>query len=101
LNAISTRALVDTKLALGDNLPVYAVWFLWQCIRLPMFLLLSILEPVVSLVLGSLALLGVLTAFFWRFVGPAHFPFLLVLGVSLGFELVLILYHKLLGFLSR
>ena len=101
MNAISTRALVDAKLALGDNLPVYAVWFLWQCIRLRMFLLLSILEPVVSLVLGSLALLGVLTAFFWRFVGPAHFPFLLVLGVSLGFELVLILYHKLLGFLSR
>jgi len=58
LNAISTRALVDTKLAPGDNLAVYAVWFLWQCIRLPMLLLLSILEPVVSLVLGSLALLG-------------------------------------------
>jgi len=64
--------------------------FLWQAIRLPMFLLLSVLEPVVSFVLGSLALLGVLTAFFWRFVGPAHFPFLLVLSVSLSFELVLI-----------
>jgi hypothetical protein len=56
--------------------------------------------PVVGLVLGSLALLGVLTALFWRFVGPPHFPFLLVLGVSLGFELALILYRKLLGVLS-
>jgi hypothetical protein len=77
------------------------MWLLWQGIRLPTFLVLSILEPVVSLVLGSLALVGVLTAFFWRFIGPSHFPFLLVLGVSLGFELVLILYQKLLGFLGR
>jgi hypothetical protein len=49
-----------------------------------MFLLLSVLEPVVGFVFGSLALLGVLTALFWRLVGPAHFPFLLVLGISLG-----------------
>jgi len=70
VNAISTRALVDRKLARGDNLPAYVLWLLWQCIRLPMFLLLAILEPVVSLVLGSLGLLGVLTAFFWRFIGP-------------------------------
>ncbi len=70
MNAISTRALVDTKLARGDNPAAYVLWFLWQCIRLPMFLLLAILEPVVSFVLGSLALLGVLTAFFWRFIGP-------------------------------
>lgn len=77
-----------------------SLWLLWQGIRLPTFLLLAILEPVVRLVLGSLALLGVLTAFFWRLVGPPHFPFLLVLGVSLGFELVLIIYRKLLGVLS-
>ena len=57
-------------------------------------------SQLVSFVLGSLALLGVLTAFFWRFIGPPHFPFLLVLGISLGFELALILYHRLLGFLS-
>ena len=101
MNAIDTGAFVDTKLARGDNLPAHALWFLWKCIRLPMFLLLAILEPVVSFVLGSLALLGVLTAFFWKFVGPPHFPFLLVLGVSLGFELALILYRKLLGFFSR
>jgi len=103
VNAISTRALVDRKLARGDNLPAYVLWLLWQCIRLPMFLLLAILEPVVSLVLGSLGLLGVLTAFFWRFIGPPpppHFTFLLVLGISLGFELAFILYHKRLRFLS-
>lgn len=69
-------------------------------IRLPLFLLLAVLEPVVSLVLGTLALLGVLTAFFWKLVGPPHFPFLLVLGISLGFELALLIYYKLLRLLS-
>ena len=39
-----------------------ALWLLWQCIRLPLFLLFAILEPVVSFVFGSLALLGVLMA---------------------------------------
>lgn len=101
MNAISSRALVDTKPALEDNLAVRALSFLWQCIRLTMFLLLAVLEPVASFVLGSLALLGVLTAFFWKFVGPPRFPFFLVLGISLGLELALILYHKLLAFLSR
>ena len=61
--------------------------------------MLAILGPVASFVLGSLALLGVLTAFFWKFVSPPHFSFLVVLGISLSFELVLILYHKLLRFL--
>ncbi|HEY6398862.1 MAG TPA: hypothetical protein VIX82_15550, partial [Solirubrobacteraceae bacterium] len=73
---------------------------LWHCVRLPVFLLLVVLEPVVTFALGSLALLGVLTAFFWKFFGPPHFPFLLVLGISLGFELVLLVYYKLLRWLS-
>ena len=76
------------------------LWLLWQCIRVPAFLLLVVLEPVVSFVLGSLALLGVLTAFFWKLVGPPHFPFFLVLGVSLGFEFALVLYHALLRLLG-
>lgn len=83
----------------GDVVRFFS-WLLWQCIRVPAFLLLSILEPLVSLVLSALALLGVLTAFFRKLVGPPHFPFLLVLGVSLGFELALILYHALLRLLS-
>lgn len=75
-------------------------WVLWQCIRLPALLLLVILEPLVSFVLSAAALLGVLTAFFWKLVGPPHFPFFLVLGISLGFEFVLVLYHALLRLLG-
>ena len=42
------------------------LWLLWQCIRVPALLLLITLEPVVSFVLSSIALLGVLTAIFWK-----------------------------------
>lgn len=77
----------------------FAPWVLWQCIRLPLFLLLVILEPVVNLVLGSLALLGVLTALFWKLAGPPHFPLVLVLGISLGFALALTCYRALLRLL--
>src|SRR5579863_5403367 len=54
----------------------------WQAIRLPTFFLLSVPEPVVSFVLGSLALLGVLTGFFWRFVIPHFFWCLAFLSAS-------------------
>jgi hypothetical protein len=100
VNAIRPRALPDAKFPAANSVLARSLWLLWQGIRLPTFLLLSVLEPVVRLVFGSLALLGVLTAFFCKFVGPPHFPFALVLGISLGFELVLILYRKLLGLLS-
>jgi hypothetical protein len=56
-----------------------------------LFLFLLVLEPVVTLVLGALALLGVLTALFWKFFGPPNFPFLLMLSISLGLELAALL----------
>ena len=101
VDAINPRVFPNATFRAAQNLLACSLWLLWEGIRLPMFLLLAILEPVASLILGSLALLGVLTALFWRFVGPPHFPLLLVLGVSLGFQLLLIVYHKVLAFLSR
>lgn len=44
-----------------DGVPE-ARWLLWQCVRVPLFLFLAVLEPVVSFVLGALALIGALTA---------------------------------------
>ena len=84
----------------GGDLGRFTLWLVWRCILLPVLLLLVTLEPVVSTVLSALALLGVLTAFFWKLVGPPHFPFFLVLGISLGFELALFLYHALLRLLG-
>ena len=74
---------------------------LWHALRLPVFMFLAILEPVVSFVLGALALLGVLTALFFKFYGVPHFPFALILGASVGFGLMLVGYYALLRLFSR
>lgn len=92
--------VTDTRPTIAGDLGRCALWVVWQCIRLPLFLFLLVLEPVVTFVLGALALLGVLTALFWKFFGPPNFPFFLMLGISLGFELALIVYRKLLRFLA-
>ena len=70
-------------------------------LRLPVFMFLAILEPVVSFVVGALALLGVLTALFFKFYGVPHFPFALMLGVSVGFGLMQVGYYALLRLFGR
>ncbi len=77
------------------------LWCLWQAIRIPAYLFLSLLGPVVRVVLSGVALLGLLTTLLWECVHPQHFPFALMLGMSLGFGLLLYIYEWLLGFLSR
>ena len=74
---------------------------LWLLVRLPAFTLLAILAPVVRFLLGSLALLGVLMAVFWKLVGPPHFPFFPMLGLSISCGLVIVGYDALLRILSR
>jgi len=100
---LSISKLIDSeehRPASAVDLGWFILWLLWQCVRVPALLLLVTLEPVVSFVLSALALLGVLTALFWKLTGPRHFPFFLVLGISLGFQLALILYHALLRLLG-
>jgi len=92
--------VIDSRSTIEADLVRSTLWVGWQCIRLPLFLFLLVLEPVVTLVLGALALLGVLTALFWKFFGPPNFPFLLMLSISLGLEVALIVYHKLLRLLA-
>ena len=92
--------VTDSRPTTAGDLGRCSLWVVWQCIRLPLFLFLLVLEPVATFVLGALALLGVLTALFWKFFGPPNFPFLLMLSISLGLELALIVYHKLLRLLA-
>ena len=73
----------------------------WHALRLPVFIFLAILEPVVSFVLGALALLGVLTALFSKLYGVPHFPFALMLGVSVGFGLMQVGYYALLRLFAK
>lgn len=77
------------------------LWLIWQAIRLPMLALLTILEPIVSTVLAAAALLGVLTALFWKLASNRpDFPFFGVLALSVGCFLLLTLYHGVMRLLS-
>jgi hypothetical protein len=99
MDVYGSSSVTDRPTAAGD-FGRSILWLLWQCVRVPLFLLLVTLGPVVSFVLGAAALLGVLTAFFWELLGPPHFPFVTVLSISLGFALARILYQKCLQMLS-
>src|ERR1700733_13416413 len=73
---------------------------LWFLVRLPVFTLLVILEPVVALVLGGLALAGVLTTIFFVLIHAPHFPAWTMLTLSIGFGLALMFYEALLRVFS-
>jgi hypothetical protein len=74
---------------------------LWFLVRLPAFTLLVILEPVVVLVLGGLALAGVLTTIFFVSIHAPQFPAWTMLMLSIGFGLALMFYETLLRVFSR
>ena len=74
----------------------------WHTVRLPALTLLVLLEPLICRTLSLLAILGLLTAFFWEFVvKPPHFPFWIVLGVSVGLALLQLPYYLLIRLLSN
>jgi hypothetical protein len=74
---------------------------LWFLVRLPLLTLLVILEPIVALVLGGLALAGVLTTIFFVLIHAPHFPVWTMLTISIGFGLALMFYEALLRVFSR
>jgi hypothetical protein len=74
---------------------------LWLLVRLPIFTLLVILEPVVALALGGLALAGVLTTIFFVVIHAPHFPAWIMLAMSVGFGLALMAYEAALRVFSR
>lgn len=87
------------KILLGLAAGVF--WILWQAVRSMLLAVLLILEPIIALVLNALALLGTLTAFFWKFASSrSDFPFFLVLGASLACFFALALYRGLIHLLS-
>jgi hypothetical protein len=74
----------------------------WLVVRIPILAFLVVLEPVVSFVLAGCALLGILTTFFFKWTSAdPRFPFWTMLGISIGFAIVLILYDGLIHLLSR
>ena len=85
----------------SSSIPRLTLGIFWHAVRLPVLMLLVILEPVVSVVLGGAALLGVLMTFFWKLVGPPTFPFWTMLTISLGFGFALVLYQALIVALTE
>ncbi len=78
-----------------------ALGWIWRLVRLPIVTLLVILEPVVSLVFGGLALLGVLMTLFDTLIRLPHFPTWTMLTLSVGFGLAVRLYRGLILILAR
>jgi hypothetical protein len=72
-----------------------ALAIIWRAMCAPVHALLALLEPIVSFVLGLLALLGIGMSLLFEVVRP-QFPFLTMMGISLSFLLALGVYHLLL-----
>lgn len=77
------------------------VRMLGKAVRLPLLGILMLLEPFVRFVFGGAMVLGVFAsiAFEISAAGP-RFPFLAMLGLSLGFGVALFLYYGLVSLLS-
>lgn len=81
------------------GLRTIARW-LWHMGRLPVLLLLVILEPVVAFVCSTLALLGVLATLFFALLQVRQFPTTTMLVISVSFAVILVLYEGLIRALS-
>jgi hypothetical protein len=64
----------------------------WRALCVPVHSVLALIEPIASLILGLLALLGVCMSLAFRFLRPG-FPFWTMIAVSLSFLGALMLYH--------
>ena len=68
---------------------------IWRAVCAPVHALLTLLEPIVSFVLGLLALLGICMSLVFEMLRP-QFPFWTMMSVSLSFLLMLAAYHLVL-----
>jgi hypothetical protein len=74
------------------------VGMMWHLVRIPVLVVLVVLEPIVRVVLGAAALLGLLAcAFFSLIEGPRgpHFPLWTMLAIPIGIGLILVGYSAL------
>lgn len=75
---------------------------LWNLARLPLLGVLLLLAPAVEFVCGALLLAGLLVSIAFKISGAGTaFPFWSMIAASLGFGIFVILYHSIIGMLSR
>lgn len=84
------------------NMQSAAVRLCWNAIRVPVLGVLLLLEPAVRIICSCALVLGVLASVVFEFsaVGP-RFPFLPMLGASLGFGAFLVLYEGLVALFTK
>jgi len=74
----------------------------WVAIRIPVVTLLIILEPFVTIFLMGFATIGLLTCILnFLLLQFPHFPYWLVLSISIGSALLLLPYYALMRTLTR
>lgn len=83
----------------GARILIRVLSVFWHALCVPAYAFLAILEPIVSAVLALLAVLGVCMSLVFRFLRP-DFPFWTILGISIGFMVVLMLYYALMRLLA-
>ena len=71
---------------------IRALAIAWRAVCAPVHALLALLEPIVSFVLGLLALLGICMSLVFEILRP-QFPFWTMMSISLTFLLALGIYH--------
>jgi hypothetical protein len=77
------------------------LWVIWHVVRLPALALLLVLEPFVSLILTGFGFLGIVVACILKFSGDLpHFPFWLMMALSICAILALMAYQALVRLLS-
>jgi len=74
----------------------------WNALRIPVLGALVLIAPIVRFVCSCALVLGIIASVVFEVsaVGP-RFPFLLMLGASLGFGAFLVLYEGLIAILSE
>ena len=78
-----------------------ALTFIWNVVRLALLATLLAFEPLVRVVFSSIAVLGILMALFFEYlIRLPHFPFWLMLGLSIGSAALLVPYYALIGALD-
>ena len=78
------------------------LWLAWQMVRLPIFALLVVFEPIVRLAFSGFSLLAILTAFLFESSSAApRFPFWGMIAFSVGCALALTGYYAVLRLFSK
>ena len=92
---------VQREPPIGAGTALVVLYALWRTLRLPVFVALRLVLPLVRLTLGALGLLSILGAVFYQVASSLpHPPVLSLLGFGVGCGLTLLLYERLLRLFS-